>query len=116
MARLPLRKRSWRNALIATTSLSVLAFLADLLWTSGWPQWAFAIAFLGVWMLISVSWANVDFNEESGLMLAEIVDQNFRDLHNRINDLEQELEAIRAAPVADSRPPRRQPVFADEKA
>jgi hypothetical protein len=97
MPSLPRKKRSWRNALIATTSLSVLAILADLLWAAGWPEWAFAVAFLGVWTLISVSWSNVDYNEESSLMMAEIVDSNFRDLHERLDQLEQELKAIRPA-------------------
>jgi hypothetical protein len=95
MTSLPRKKRSWRNALIATTSLSGLAILADLLWTAGRPEWAFAVAFLGVWTLISVSWSNVDFNEESSLMMAEIVDSNFCDLHKRLEGLEQELESIR---------------------
>ena len=92
---LPRIRRSWRNALVATTGLSALAVLADGLWTAGFPEWAFALAFLGIWALISISWSSVDFNEESSLVLAEIVDSNFQDLYDRLEELEREVDILR---------------------
>lgn len=92
---LPRIRRSWRNALVATTGLSALAILADGLWKAGFPEWAFAIAFLGVWALISISWSSVDYNEESSLVLAEIVDSNFQNLYDRLDELEREVENLR---------------------
>ena len=90
------RKRPWRNALVATTGLSVFFLVATLLWNSGHQQWAFALFFLAVWVLISVSWSNMDFMEQSGSILARIVDHNFRDLHEKVDLLEKELDEIKA--------------------
>lgn len=89
------RKQPWRDALIATTGLSVFAVAASLLWEAGHPEWAFALMFLAIWLLISVSWSNIDFTEESGSILARIVDKNFAQLHERVEQLERELSEIR---------------------
>ena len=89
------RKQPWRNALIATTGLSVFILVASLLWNSGHPEWAFALAFVAIWLLISISWSNIDFTEESGTILARIVDHNFDHMNERIEQLEQELAAVK---------------------
>lgn len=89
------RKQPWRDALIATTGLSVFTVACTLLWNSGHPEWAFALAFVAVWALIFISWSNIDFTEESGSILARIVDQNFEQMNERIAQLEQELVSIR---------------------
>ena len=94
------RKQPWRDSLIATTGLSVFTVAASMLWNSGHPEWAFALAFLAVWMLVAISWSNIDFTEESGSILARIVDHNFTHLHERIEELEQELAEIRNVPPA----------------
>ena len=73
LRRIKLKNRSLSQALIATTVLAGISTLAFTAWQSGYPQWAFALVFLAVWLVISVSWANVRFNKESGLMLAGIV-------------------------------------------
>jgi hypothetical protein len=89
------RKQPWRDALIATTGLSVFAVAASLLWTSGHAEWAFALAFAAIWLLISISWSNIEFTEESGSILARIVDHNFGQINERIEELEKELARIR---------------------
>jgi hypothetical protein len=90
------RKQPWRDALIATTGLSVFTLAATLLWTSGYPEWAFALTFLSVWVLISISWSNIDFTEQSGTILARIMDKNFLQMHNRIEQLEEEISRLQA--------------------
>jgi hypothetical protein len=77
-------KQPWRDALIATTGLSVFVLAATLLWKSGHPEWAFALSFLSVWVLISISWSNIDFTEQSGTILAQIMDRNFDQMHGRV--------------------------------
>ena len=89
------KKQPWLNGLIATTVLSLFFLLSSELWASGLQQWAFALAFLAVWVLISVSWSNVDFTEESGSILARIVDHNFRNVHAQVEALEKELRELR---------------------
>jgi hypothetical protein len=89
------RIQPWRNALIATTGLSALLVISSLLWDSGYPQWAFILAFLAIWAVISVSWSNMKFTEESGSILAGIVDHNFRNLHEKIDLIEKELAAVK---------------------
>ena len=88
------RKQPWRDALIATTGLSVLTLTSSMLWSSGHQQWAFALAFVAIWLLISISWSNIDFTEESGFILARIVDHNFTQMNERIEQLEQELASV----------------------
>jgi hypothetical protein len=89
------RKQPWRDALIATTGLSVFILASTLLWNSGHPEWAFALAFVAIWLLLSISWSNIDFTEESGSILASIVDHNFHQMNERIEQLEQELASAR---------------------
>ena len=91
------RKQPWRDALIATTGLSVFILASTLLWNSGHPEWAFALAFVAVWLLISISWSNIDFTEESGSILARIVDHNFHQMNERIEQLEQDLASVRGS-------------------
>lgn len=90
------RKQPWRDALIATTGLSVFILAATLLWNSGYPEWAFALSFLSVWVLISISWSNIDFTEQSGTILARIMDKNFLQMHDRIEQLEEEISRLQA--------------------
>jgi hypothetical protein len=86
----------WRNGLIATTGLSLFTVLTTLLWSAGHAEWAFVLAFMTVWLLISLFWSNDEFNEESGSILARIVDHNFDQMHERLEQLEQELDQIRS--------------------
>lgn len=88
------RKQPWRDALIATTGLSVFVLAATLLWGAGYPEWAFALTFLGVWALVSISWSNIDFTEQSGAVLARIVDKNFLQMHDRIDRIEEKLSRL----------------------
>jgi hypothetical protein len=84
-------RHPWRNGLIATTGLSLFAVMASLLWSAGHPEWAFVLLFVAVWLLTSLFWSNDEFNEESGSILARIVDHNFSQMHERLEQLEQEL-------------------------
>ena len=86
----------WRNGLVVTTGLSLFTVLASLLWSAGHAEWAFVLAFLTVWLLISLFWSNDEFNEESGSILARIVDHNFDQMHERLEQLEQELDQVRS--------------------
>ena len=87
----------WQSGLLATSGLAAVMFSASLLWQAGHAQWAFVLTFVAVWALISISWANVDFAERSGTVLARIVDHNFEQMHERMIELEQEVEVLRAA-------------------
>ena len=89
------RKQPWRDALIATTGLAVFYLASSLLWASGHQEWSFALGFIAIWLLISISWSNIDFTEESGSILARIVDHNFHHINERIEQLEQELAAVK---------------------
>ena len=89
------KTQPWRNALIATTALSVFLVISSLLWNSGYQQWAFILAFVAIWAVISVSWSNMRFTEESSSILAGIVDHNFRNLHEKVDLIEKELTAIK---------------------
>ena len=91
------RKQPWRDALIATTGLSVFVLASTMLWNSGYPEWAFALAFAAMWLLLFISWSNIDFAEESGSILARIVDHNFHQMNERIEQLEQELASVRGS-------------------
>jgi len=95
MAKIFLGRQPWRNALIATTGLSLFFMVSSLLWKSGHAEWAFLLGFLAVWTLLSTSWSNMRYVEESGAILAKIVDDNFSRLFERIEQLEQELPVLR---------------------
>ena len=92
---MPKRVNTWQNGLLATSALAAIFFAASLLWQQGHAQWAFVLAFTAVWALISISWSNVDYAEESGTILARIVDHNFGQLHERLEEMEKELEILR---------------------
>jgi hypothetical protein len=106
------RKQPWRDALIATTGLSLFSLASSLLWNSGYPEWAFALAFVAIWVLLSISWSNIDFTEESGSILASIVDHNFLQMNERIEQLEQDLASARglAGDEADYSTRTREPI------
>ncbi len=88
-------RHPWRNGLIVTTGLSLFTVLASILWGAGHAEWAFVLAFFTIWLLTSLFWSNDEFNEESGSILARIVDHNFDQLHDRMEQLEQVLVQIR---------------------
>jgi len=90
MSKLKLRN-PWRNGLIIATGLSALVFTSSLLWQAGQAEWGFVLLFGTSWLLISLLLANDGFNEESGVILARILDDNVDHLHERIRHLEQEL-------------------------
>lgn len=86
----------WQSALLATSGLAAMIFASLELWQQGLQHWAFLLAFAAVWSIIAISWSNVDFTERSGTMLARIVDHNFEQMHERIEELEKEVERLRA--------------------
>ena len=85
----------WQNGLLATSALAAVLFSSTLLWQQGHPEWAFLLAFSATWVLISISWSSVDYTEESGTILARMVDHNFNHVHERLEELERELEGLR---------------------
>jgi hypothetical protein len=89
-------KNPWQAALITATALSAVVFYASLLSQSGHSEWAFLLVFGAIWCLIALFWANDEFIEESGMMLAETLDMNIEMLHNRLVSLEKELAQLRA--------------------
>ncbi len=89
------RMNAWQSGLLAASALAATFFAASLLWQQGHPQWAFVLAFAAVWVLISISWASIDYSEKSATILARIVDRNFDDMHERLEYLERELERLR---------------------
>jgi hypothetical protein len=91
------RKQPWRDALIATTGLSVFLMAASMLWNTGHQEWAFVVMFTAVWMLLSISWSNIDFTEKSGAILAKIMDHNFNRMQKQIEQLEKDLAEHRAS-------------------
>ena len=96
-------QRPWRNGLIATTGLSLFTVIASLLWRSSHAEWAFVLIFVAIWVLISVIWSNDDFNEESGSILAHIVDRNFSQMNERLERMERELEQVRGGRETNDR-------------
>ena len=89
------RLRAWKSGLLATSALAAALFAASLLWQQGHPQWAFLLAFTGAWALVSLILAIVDYTEQSGLVLAHILDDHVDDLLARIGELEREIEQLR---------------------
>jgi hypothetical protein len=85
----------WQSGMLATCALAAIFFASSLLWQQGHPQWAFVLSFSVVWVLISISWSNVDYAETSGSILANIVDHNFDQVHDRLEQLEKEVEQLR---------------------
>ncbi len=109
------RKQPWRDALIASTGLSVFVLAASLLWNAGHHQWAFVLVFTATWLLLSISWSNVDFTEKSGAILASVMDHNFQRMHEQIEQMERELDEVKTrlgiqsvepGPNPEAAPPR----------
>jgi len=88
----------WRSGLIVATMLSVLFFLASLLWQAGYAQWGFVLLFGALWLFAGLFLANDEFNEESGLILAGVVDENVDHLLERIHNLENALSGLNQSP------------------
>ena len=89
------RKQPWRDALIASTGLSVFILAASMLWGRGHHEWAFVLVFTATWVLLSISWSNIDFTEKSGAVLASVMDHNFHRTRERIEQLETELAEVK---------------------
>jgi hypothetical protein len=85
----------WQRSLIATSALSVAFLVASLLWQSGYPHWAFLAGFTTIWTTLALAWSNVAYSDESHILLAQIVDQNYHRLHDRLEKLERELDQVR---------------------
>ncbi len=94
-------RKPWQAGLIAATALSLISLFAWQLSQSGHAEWAFMLVFGSVWCLTALFWANDGFNEESGLMLAEAVDENIEHLQKRLLSLEQGLQELQSV-VAES--------------
>jgi len=92
-------QNSWQAGLIAATALSLMTFCAALLDQAGHTEWAFLLLFAVTWCLVSLFWANDVFNEESGILLAGVLDENMAYVHERLNRLESELGKISDHPV-----------------
>ena len=98
-----MRKKAnpWKTGLVATSGLAVAVFASSLLWQGGYPEWSFLLSFSAVWILVSLTWANVDYTEDSGTLLARVVDHNFNQVHKRLEYLEKELDRLhRQSPAA----------------
>ena len=72
-----------------STLLSVLVFAGSMLWHAGFPQWGFVLFFGALWLFFTLCLANDRFNEESSLILAQVVDENADELLDRIRQLEE---------------------------
>jgi hypothetical protein len=74
------------------------AYCAGILfWQAGYPQWAFLVLFAVLWLFAGVCLANDRFNEESGLILARVLDENMDQVQERIHRLQEQLAAINAS-------------------
>jgi hypothetical protein len=83
----------WHDGLIIATGLNAVVFAATLLWQAGFAEWGFVLLFGTSWLLISLFLLNDGFNEESGVMLARLLDHTVDQLLERIDQLEQALAA-----------------------
>lgn len=88
--------RSWHSSLLATSGLAAALFAASLLWQQGLAEWGFLLGFAAVWVLVALSWSNIAFTERSGMLLARIVDRNFEQMHERVLEMENEIDELRA--------------------
>ena len=89
-------RQPWRDALIASTGLGVFFLAASMLWSSGNQEWSFVLVFIATWLLLFVSWSNVDFTDKSGAILASVMDHNFNRMFEQIEQLEKELADVRS--------------------
>ncbi len=95
-----IRKNStWQSSLLATSGLAAALFAASLLWQNGLAEWAFLLGFGAVWVVLAVTWANIDYSERSGVLLAHVMDRNFEQMHERLVELEREVEALQDGPT-----------------
>jgi len=95
-------KHPWRSGLVISTVLSVLIFIATLLWQNGHPEWAFVLLFGSLWLVVSLLLINDEFNVQSGLILADVLDDNVDHLLNRIHQLEHKFLAMNQLDSAHS--------------
>jgi len=110
-------RKPWQAGLIAATVLSLVSIFAFQLNQTGHSQWAFTLLFGTAWCMIALCWANDGFIEESGMMLAEAVDENIDLLQKRLQALERELQELRsllAEPAAGTFRAARVPVARDQ--
>jgi hypothetical protein len=82
-------KHPWSGGLLWSTLLSGLAVAGSMLWHAGFLQWAFMLFFATLWVFLTVCLANDRFNEQSGLILARLLDENVGHLLDRIRELEE---------------------------
>ena len=87
--------RTWQSSLLATSGLAAALFAASQLWQQGLAEWGFLLGFAAVWTLVALSWSSVAFTERSGVLLARIMDRNFEQMHERVVELEREVETLR---------------------
>lgn len=106
-------KHPWRTGLVISTLLSGLVFCASMVWQAGYAQWAFALVFGAVWLLISLLLVNDEFNENSGLILASVLDENVDHLLERIHQLESRFLAL-GEPANERKAEAGQPSTADQ--
>lgn len=85
----------WQSSLLATSGLAAAFFAASLLWQQGLAEWGFLLGFAAAWALVALSWSSVAYTERSGVLLAQIMDRNFEQMHERVVELEQEVEFLR---------------------
>lgn len=102
-------KQPWRDALITATGLSVFFLAASSLWSYGHHEWAFVLVFTATWLLLFISWSNIDFAEKSGAILASVMDHNFNRMHEEFERLEKELAEVRSRLVCGMEWPDRSP-------
>jgi hypothetical protein len=110
-------RKPWQAGLVAATVLGLVSIFAWQLNQAGHSQWAFMLLFGAAWCMIALCWANDGFIEESGIMLAEAVDQNIELLQRRLQALERELQELRSLlpdSAAGTFSPTRAPVARDQ--
>ncbi|MGH8034565.1 MAG: hypothetical protein ACREO9_05015 [Lysobacterales bacterium] len=95
-------KHPWSGSLLWSTVLSALVFAGSMVWHAGFPQWAFLLFFGALWVFLTLCLANDRFNEQSGLILARVLDENVDHLLDRIGQLERTLAGMNQAPPEKS--------------
>jgi len=87
-------KHPWSGSLLWSTLLSGLAVAGSMLWHAGFLQWAFVLFFAALWLFFTICLANDRFNEQSGLILARLLDENVEHLLDRIRELEETVASL----------------------
>lgn len=85
-----------------STLVSLMAVTGSQLWQAGYQQWAFLLFFATLWVFFTVCLANDRFNEQSGVILARVIDENVDDLLERIRQLEDSVAMIQEAQSEDA--------------